>query len=110
MNKNTLTTPIENYAWNEPRSPDTEFFREEMMDIMRLSHIHNVRPVQYFKSVLGKQSYVFLGSERMWVWERDNWRVYVGNNKGICLEVPLGLAPGEWKTSFHSFRQHLGRV
>ncbi|KKM97503.1 hypothetical protein LCGC14_1167540 [marine sediment metagenome] len=48
--------------------------------------------VGFHKKIFGSQDYCFDGGEyRLWVWEKTignrGWRVYVGNQKGICFEV-----------------------
>jgi len=47
-----------------------------------------VNLVKYHKSHLGKQDYCVNLEFRMWVWDREGYRLYVSNQKGICFEVP----------------------
>lgn len=95
MNKTTITVPVEKFLWNN-RGPDAEERARTLMHIMRLPWNHNMKPVDYFKKIFGRQNYVFQGSQRLWVWERGDWRVYVGNNKGICLEIRQDVAEERW--------------
>lgn len=89
-----------------PTTPPVNLLKEkqlEFMDQVRL--LHRNRPegkaVDFHKSHLGKQHYIFKGSDcTYYVWERSlysaennnkhvGWRVFVNNKKGISFEVTL---------------------
>jgi hypothetical protein len=64
--------------------------------------------VAIHKERFGRQSYTFTGSEfRFWVWERDGYRVYVNNRKGICLEVQPETTPDEALRLWHRYREDI---
>jgi len=39
------------------------------------------------KAVFGRQSYCWQGEYKFWVWDFQDWRIYVSNIKGISIEV-----------------------
>lgn len=51
--------------------------------------------VALHKAKLGRQTTtMFTSEQRLWVWVRPTWVVYVGPVKGIVFEVPLSMAEG----------------
>lgn len=58
---------------------------------MNLRCYDNLSSVQFNKKVLGKQKYCYNGSVRYWVWEFDNYRVYV-SKEGVSFEVLNSLS------------------
>jgi hypothetical protein len=90
------TTPIENVV-------DMKVF---VMDYMAFCQSFG-RPrnlVEIHKSRLGRQTKTFMGSRRMWVWERSTWTVFVNNTKGICFEVPEGSTSKQAWTAWGSYK------
>lgn len=66
--------------------------REELRDLATRMHLPKKRYkgtcVDRVRSVLGKQSYCWNGSQRYWVWEiGDEVRIFVSPVTGISFEV-----------------------
>ena len=51
--------------------------------------------VEWHKSKLGRQDYCWTGFRRHWVWEDEDFRIYVNNVAGIGFEVPVGYSSEE---------------
>lgn len=84
MKKLVPTTPIENClpAGSRARWVDEHLKLGDSFGRPRdLVRIHTER--------LGRQSTTVVTDQRLWVWQRDLWTVFVGNRKGVCFEVPL---------------------
>jgi len=87
-----MTTDILNIVKNS----DEQFYYYDTLysKLCDLYHSRNYKPVQAFKKVFGKQSEMFQGEYRMWVWNFiDGVKVYVSNVKGVCIEVPKEFTP-----------------
>jgi hypothetical protein len=91
------TTPIENIL------PVDEYPKEYSAFCFSLPRPRNL--VRLHQAKLGKQSTVFQGEYRMWVWIRPTWTVFVGNTKGICFEVPEGTPPEKAWEAWREYRK-----
>lgn len=87
MNKTDITTPIINLLHNII-----------YYDIMNVNYakMQKARPIgvsflKWHKQKLGKQKYCWTGFVKHWVWEFDNWRVYV-SKEGASFEVLADLS------------------
>lgn len=80
-------------------------------DIASLYSQAHGSPVKLFKERLGKQLYTLNGGEyRFWVWEGrcQDWRVFVSNKKGVCLEVAEKSSIASVKLAWDDFTEHFG--
>jgi len=90
MDKNTITTPAANLIQGYYNNRE---FLEQYLSLYKYPSIFGFGRnfVKWFKHLFGRQKYCFTNTQRLWVWEKTigdrGWRVYVGNGKGICLEV-----------------------
>ena len=64
--------------------------------------------VGFYKAVLGRQTYTWVGEYRCWVWETDDWRVYVGNIQGVSFEVREDLTKEQAMAAWDDFRARIG--
>lgn len=105
------STPIINYVMNTNWSPEEmQTFQNEMMAMHSAHHHVKMKAVDWMKSKLGRQSYTMTTFRRLWVWEREGWRVYVNNDMGIAFEVQEGLTKTQVKEQWDDFRKKLGLV
>jgi len=65
-------------------------------------------PVQWHKNRLGKQTKTWVGEFRFWIWEGENWRVFVNNTKGTCLEVKLDISKEKVLVAFEDYMTKVG--
>jgi len=100
------TSPLVNF-YNEALFAN---FQKEMMAFMRAPHDAELSCVDWVKSKLGRQDYTKVtGHEyRYWIWEREHWRLFVNNTRGMCFEVEVGLTPQQAYDQWNSFRRLLG--
>jgi hypothetical protein len=107
MDREDTTTPIEN-LFTPPQCTTPrhgQIYLRESIDLYAKLRETGKTLVAVHKERFGRQSYTFTGSEfRFWVWERDGYRVYVSNHKGICLEVPPETTPDEAIQLWHRYR------
>lgn len=111
------STPIINCVF-EWTSEEMRVFQAEMMAVQRAPREIALNAykrdekikstVDFFKFCLGQQAYTWIGEYRFWVWERDDWRVYVSNTKGICIEVREGLSKLQVRVAWDDFRARIG--
>jgi hypothetical protein len=109
------SVPIINYVfyWSDG---EVAAFSKEMMEAHaargRCFDRDTKKPkscVAFVKEALGRQDYCWLGSDRRyWVWERDDWRVYVNNVVGFTFEVRKGLSKKRVKEVWNDFRARIG--
>jgi hypothetical protein len=69
--------------------------------------------VSLHKAKLGRQTTTtFTSEQRLWVWVRPTWTVFLGNIKGICFEVPLSMkgrtAPEKAWEAWLEYKQAMG--
>ncbi len=91
MGKATLreTTPVSNLC----NSSDE---LQEMMDIANAAYQTAPKNlVEWVKSRLGPQTRTFTGEFRHYLWEFQNYTIWVSNVKGIIVEVIPTLTPDE---------------
>ena len=103
MNKDTFTTPIVNYMMNVWEHEDIDKHQAELMLVHSMHHKVKMKPVAYFKKKLGRQNYTCTIFCRHWVWERNNWRMYVNNEQGISIEVDESLTGDQAKMAWYDF-------
>ncbi len=66
--------------------------------------------VAFAKLMLGKQDYTWTGSHRNWVWERNDWRLFVNNTQGFSFEVREGLSLEKAMTAWNDVRALLDPI
>jgi len=106
-----VTTPIDNLLqW------DSHAYRQYSAEYLAFSRsfpcpkgARHRDLVKIHQANLGRQTTVFLGEDRMWVWVRPTWTVFVGNSKGICFEVPSGTTPEKALEAWRDYRKAMGR-
>ena len=108
MNKDTITEAVENRLWKIADLKDWRIASH--LRIVSLPRAQGKKPVDCFRSILGRQNYTFQGSQRMWVWERGDWRVYVGNSKGVCVEIRHDTTSEEWDLALRDLEKSLALV
>lgn len=81
------TTPVSNLC----NSPDE---LQEMMDIANTAYQTAPKNiVEWVKSHLGPQTRTFTGEFRYYLWEFQDYTIWVANGKGIIVEVIPTLTP-----------------
>lgn len=100
------STPIINYVF-EWSSEESKVFQDQLMAIHCLHHTKGMKPVEFFKTCLGRQNYTWTGEHRNWVWEGLGWRVYVSNIQGIGLEVMCDLKKEHVQAAWADFRARI---
>jgi len=63
--------------------------------------------VDFHKKRLGRQDCCFTTHRRYWVWDRDDWRVYVNNHSGVGFEVPIDKTAEDGVLAFQNYRDQL---
>jgi len=64
--------------------------------------------VESHKLLFGKQSFCWTGEFRHWVWDLDDYRLFVNNTKGIGIEVPEGTTRDEAFDTMFSYLKTIG--
>jgi len=83
MKKNDLTIPIYNILF---QFQDYNFIHKFNIEYLSIRP-SDVSSIEHHKNKLGKQKYcITLPFKRCWIWEGENWRVYV-SKKGAQFEV-----------------------
>lgn len=95
-----VTTPVSNILQHDP-----DAYREYLGLVSRFSaHSWEFSPflknggknlVAWSQSFLGKQDRTFTGEFRSYLWERENYTLWVANGKGVCIEVLPEITPRE---------------
>lgn len=87
--------PIINIHFSLPNGdPRREYSYRLQTILVHAPHHFDMKPVEFHKNRLGKQKLCYFNGEfRFWVWEGENWRVFVNNHKGICFDVREGISP-----------------
>ena len=106
MDKQDVSTPIINIMSNNGGMHlSTEYLADQMLLVNKRSQA-KLSSKEFHKLKLGKQKYCWTGFIRHWVWEGNDWRVYVSNN-GAAFEVKDGIdmvrAWAAWKDYFSRF-------
>lgn len=103
MRKTDETTPIINIIFSS-KDKSNQYIKDNMQIMFARGKKSSV---EYHKVKLGKQNYCWLGSVRHWIWEGNNWRVYV-SKRGAAFEVLSNLtvdeAWGAWQDYFNKIR------
>lgn len=104
-----LTTPPSNLISDEQYLRWVTLFSEMHRAIGNAAREANLRLVAFHQAKLGRQSYVFQNSRRLWVWEfrEDGFQIYVGNQKGICFEVPPDANESAIFKALESYRRRM---
>lgn len=85
MIKSDFTTDIYNYFW------DHNDLHQIWTSEYRMIKQYPIRDCRIdHKNKLGKQTYCIQLTNRNWVWEHDNWRVYI-STRGLSFEVKEDL-------------------
>lgn len=106
MNRQTVTTPIINYFF-EWSSEETKQLSDELHVMHILPRVYKLSDKEFMKSQLGRQTYCEQLSYKNWVWEQNNWRVYV-SARGISFEVEKNLTKQQVKNAWNDFRYKIG--
>ena len=92
------TVAIESLVDSRAFSPNYITFCKSLPRPRNLVKIHQAK--------LGRQSTTIQGSaHRLWVWVHPTWTVFVGNNKGICFEVPKGTTPEQAWAAWNDYKR-----
>lgn len=74
---------------------------QEMIEIANLAYQSAPKNlVEWVKSRLGPQTRTFTGEFRYYLWEFQNYTLWVSNGKGLSVEVIPTLTPDEAMTSY----------
>lgn len=96
--------PLINYS----NMTDDREIMKRLLDEMTPMH-QKMRPsVDSHKRALGKQDYCWNGSQRFWVWEGANWRVFCNNVRGTSFEVREGITLEEAFAAWDDYRVKVG--
>lgn len=100
MTKSDITTPISNYfsAFALSGKEKKNFSWKQGVELSYIWVIENLEIPQHHlmttkelhKTKLGKQNYCIGLMDRNWVWEQNNWRVFV-SKRGASFELKEGL-------------------
>ena len=101
------STSILNHVFNT-HEKESENLQCELMTMHLAPSKAGLKSVQFIKSRLGDQDYTWQGEFRYWVWERNGWRVFVSNTKGIGFEVDESLTKEQAFTAWHDFLSQIG--
>ena len=109
MSDRFKSQPILNFMqmWT---SDEFDTVHREIMKMYMFPRSVGQRPVEFMKSRLGRQAYTWTGEFRFWVWEGDDWRVYVSNIQGISVEVRATLSASDAREVWKRFAEKLGIV
>jgi hypothetical protein len=120
VTRDTTTTPALNIAAAALRESSDRMpaqdpacqLQWDLSDAMALISMSadksGVSLVQYHKDKLGRQDRCWNGEFRFWIWEREGYRVYISNHKGICFEVPQDATLEESTKALADYRWDLG--
>ncbi len=100
-------TPIINYLFTLLED-EFELFHKELMTMHAAPSAHNLKPMQFAKTRLGKQNYTWVGEYRFWVWETNDWRMFVSNRQGISVEVRIDLNKTQVQMAWNDLQFKLG--
>jgi len=86
--RNRETTPIVNVL-------DSQDIRDKF--VLRYLALCHGKPkkgkvVEWHKEKLGRQDRTWVGFRRYWIWEYEDFRLYVNNVVGVGFEIPLGTS------------------
>jgi len=98
------TTPIINILQTEEGAMD--FYLRRARRVGEL--VHQLKPVIYHQSRLGKQHFCWTGVRRYWVWDFAPVRLFINNQKGIGFEVDPSLTVDEALNAFGVYEEALG--
>lgn len=88
------------------KADELEVIQDQLGKMHRKAH--EERPIAWHKRVLGRQNYTWNGEFRFWVWESENWRVYVSDKKGVCFEPRVGLSRLQAIEAWEDYRKKMG--
>lgn len=110
MKKDDETEAFLNYLYGNKDKPfsitkpySDQYIRDMMTTMMARKDMSSV---QYHKHKLGKQSFCKNIFSRHWVWEGDNWRVYV-SKEGVSFEV---LATLSFDEAWAAYQDYYNRI
>ena len=83
------TCPITNVIHTSGNLEQIFIHNEQYSALCETHYRLGLKPVDFMKTVFGRQTYCMTTFRRYWVWEFDTHRVYANNQKGIVFEVPL---------------------
>lgn len=83
---------------------------EVLMDwLKRASLAHSEEGgVNFHQDRLGKQKMCWTGSNRFWVWEGKDWRIFASNKVGTSIEVKAGLTTDQAWDAFNDYLTAIG--
>ena len=93
MNKNIITAPILNILAGEKNYKKySSVFKKQTNEQSFIYRLKSSSSKELHKRKLGKQNYCLnIFGCRNWIWEGDNWRVYV-SKEGFDFEVDQSLS------------------
>lgn len=95
------STPLVNF---DLKDEELELISNQTILLMKAPRSSQMKPVEWVKSKIGKQSYTWQGSEfRFWVWENCDYRLFVNNAKGICFEIRADASSKEALNIWNDF-------
>ena len=77
-----ITRPIEGFF---PKAYPLDVIMDIHFEVRKARRDKDL--VSYHKIKLGKQTTTFTTDQRLWVWDKPKYRLFVGNSKGICIEI-----------------------
>lgn len=100
MKRSDETTPLENILNQDPFDPRNQQYLLDFVSIRP----YGMTSIQLNKNKLGKQKYYLVaGFVRCWVWEGENWRIYV-SKRGTSFEVLQHLSIDEAWIAWQEYR------
>lgn len=98
MKKSDITTPIINILNHKA---DLDVMYQNHLKLMKARQ-PNVTSLQWHKEKLGKHKYCWTGFTKHYVWEFDNYRIYV-SKEGASFEVLESLNAKEALDSWNDY-------
>jgi len=65
--------------------------------------------VNRHKRIFGRQDYCYFNGEfRFWVWDFQDWRIWVNNQKGVSIEVDPNFGLTQTMSTLRSYWDRMG--
>lgn len=111
LTQEIMTTPPSNLLLGESSDERVKAMWDLLLpmhlDVSLAAQAAGLTLVEYHKAKLGPQDYCWTGEFRFWVWDRDGYRIYVSNQKGVGFEVP---ADATYDEAMQALRAYMKEV
>jgi len=116
MNKHSFSdpftwnsTPVINFVNGMEGNERNTFLDTLLKNSMAMHHAPGPKNcVTFMKEKLGRQKLTWMGSCKQWVWEDENWRVFVNDDQGIAFEVRETLDHEQVLIAYDDFLTKIG--